>query len=182
MNPLLPLRLVWVDLEMTGLNPKHDTILEIAAVVTGADLVPLAEIERVVHQPDENLALMSARVRQIHTDNGLLEDVKNKGMEIRIAEHNVLQAISKVTEPGQALLCGRSVDHDWKFLLKHMPRLEQHLHTNRVDVATMSVLVDNWFPDLMYQPPTTRHRAMEDVKAGLDEMRYYCKNAFHVKF
>lgn len=178
--PASPLRLVWLDLEMTGLNPASDAILEIAAVVTGPDLEPLAEIERVVFQPPEVLERMSARVRQIHTDNGLLKDVAETSLDIRHVEKDVLTAIAPHAQPGQALLCGRSVDHDWKFLARYMRRLEQHLHFHRVDVSTIGLLVNNWFPQLAYPDRPTNHRAMADVKAGLDEMRYYCRQAFNV--
>lgn len=176
----LPLRLVWIDLEMTGLNARHDAILEIAVVITGPDLKPLAEIERVVHQPPDVLDKMSARVRQIHTDNGLLKDVNERSVDVRVAEKEVLGVVAQHTLPGQGLLCGRSVDHDWRFLVKDMPRLEQHLHFHRVDVSTIGVLVDNWFPGVRYEHPETTHRAMDDVKSGLEEMRFYCRNAFKV--
>ncbi len=179
-SAVLPVRFVWVDLEMTGLNPQNDAILEIAVVVTGPDLQPLDEIERVVFQPEVTLERMSDRVRRMHTKNGLLTEVRERSVEIRIAEHNVLQMISKHAAPGQGMLCGRSVDHDWKFLTRYMPRIEQHMHFQRLDVASIAVLVDQWFPQLAYQPPATNHRAMADVRAGLDEMRFYCANAFKV--
>lgn len=175
-----PLRMVWLDLEMTGLNPAYDTILEIALAVTGADLVPLTELEVVVHQPEEALDRMSKKVRKLHTDNGLLDEVRARGIELRIAEHHVLQTLAKHTQPGQAMLCGRSIDHDWKFITKYLPRLEQHLHFHRIDVSTFGTLVDHWFPEVRYQPRPTRHRALDDVRIGLEEMRYYCQHAFKV--
>ena len=165
---------------MTGLNPERDSILEIAAVVTGPDLTPLTAISRVVFQPDHVLEAMSGRVRDIHSENGLLDEVRQSGIEIRIAESEVLRAISAHVQPGMGLLCGRSVHHDWKFLVRHMPRLEQHLHFLRVDVSTFGVLIDAWFPDVQYVPPSAPHRAMMDVMAGLEEMRYYCKHALQV--
>lgn len=173
-------RFVWLDMEMTGLNPDYDAILEIAVVVTGPDLKPLASIERVVFQPDDVLARMSAKVREIHTHNGLVDDVRTKGLDLRVVERDVLREIAQHCGPGQGLLCGRSIHNDWKFLVKYMQRIEQHLHFLRVDVSTFSVLVDAWYPNARYPHPQQTHRAMEDVKAGIQEMRHYCHSAFRV--
>src|SRR5881392_1332743 len=102
------LRLVWIDLEMTGLNAATDHILEIAAVVTGADLVPLAEIERVIFQPDDVLERMSARVRRIHTDNHLIEEVRVSKTSRAEAERAVLAVLSRHCPPGEGILSGNS--------------------------------------------------------------------------
>lgn len=167
-------------MEMTGLNPDYDAILEIAVVVTGPDLQPLDQIERVVFQPEDVLARMSSKVREIHTQNGLVDDVRQKGLDLRVVERDVLKVIAGQCGPGQGLLCGRSIHNDWKFLVRYMPRIEQHLHFLRVDVSTFSVLVDAWFPDKRYPHPHPSHRAMDDVRSGLVEMRHYCREAFHV--
>jgi oligoribonuclease len=174
------LRLVWIDLEMTGLNAATDHVLEIAAVVTGPDLVPLAEIERVIFQPDDVLDRMSGRVKKIHTDNGLLDAVRNSKTTRAEAERAVLQAISRHCPPGEGILCGSSVYHDWRFLVRHLPRLEQHLHFRQIDIGTVSVLVSAWYPHIEFPRPATDHRAMADVRASLEELRYYCKHAFQV--
>ena len=180
MSPPDDLRLVWIDLEMTGLNPATDAIIEIAAVVTGADLKPLVEIERVVAAPEDYLDRMSDRVRRMHTENGLLDEVREKGVSLRDAEREVLNAIVPLCPSGEALLSGNSVFHDWRFLARHMPRLEQHLHFRHVDIGTVSALVNAWYPNLEYPQPPVNHRAMADVKASLDEIRYYCSHAFKV--
>ncbi len=173
-------RLVWLDLEMTGLNPASDVILEIAAVVTGPELQPIASIERVVHQPDDVLDRMSDRVRRMHTDNGLLTAVRASTNTRFDAERAVLTAIAQHVPQGEGVLCGNSVYHDWRFLVRHMPRLEQHLHFRQVDIGTLSVLVNAWYPKTEYVRAPTNHRAMADVRASLDELRYYCQNAFKV--
>jgi oligoribonuclease len=178
--PAESLRLVWIDLEMTGLNAAADHVLEIAAVVTGADLHPIAEIERVIFQPDDVLDRMSARVRKIHTENGLLPEVRASRTSRAEAERAVLQAVASHCPPGDGILCGSSVYHDWRFLLRHMPRLEQHLHFRQIDIGTISVLVSAWWPQVEYPRVTTNHRAMADVRASLEELRYYCKNAFQL--
>jgi oligoribonuclease len=174
------LRLVWIDMEMTGLNAALDHVLEIAAVVTGPDLVPLAEVERVMFQPDDVLERMSDRVRRIHTDNGLVDAVRASKVTRAEAERAVLQTIARHAPPGEGLLCGNSVYHDWRFLVRHMPRLEQHLHFRQIDIGTLSVLVSAWYPEVEFARPASNHRAMSDVRASIEELRYYCKNAFQV--
>lgn len=174
------LRLVWIDLEMTGLNPATDAILEIAAVVTGADLVPLVEIERVISAPSDFLDRMSDRVRRMHTENGLLDAVRASPHNLRDVEREVLAAIAPHTPAGEGLLAGNSVFHDWRFLARHMPRLEQHLHFRHVDIGTVSALVNSWYPDIQYPQGPVNHRAMDDVQACIAELRYYCEHAFQV--
>jgi len=181
MSAQAELRLVWVDMEMTGLDPKSDAILEIAAVVTGSDLVPLMEIERVISAPEEFLEQMSNRVRRMHTENGLLEAVRTRGIPLRQAEREVVSAVASVCPAGEGLLAGNSVYHDWRFMQRHMPILDQHLHFRHVDIGTISALLNAWLPELEYPPRAeVNHRAMSDVQASLDELRYYCKNALHV--
>jgi oligoribonuclease len=174
------LRLVWIDLEMTGLNAASDHVLEIAAVVTGPDLVPLAEVERIIHQPDDVLERMSGRVKKIHTDNGLLAAVTASRTTRAEAERAVLQTVSRFCPPGEGILCGSSVYHDWRFLVRHLPRLEQHLHFRQIDIGTISVLVSAWYPHIEFPRPATDHRALADVRASLEELRYYCQHAFKV--
>jgi oligoribonuclease len=174
------LRLVWIDMEMTGLNAATDHILEIAAMVTGPDLVPLAEVEKVIFQPDDVLDRMSARVRRIHTENHLIEEVRASKTTRADAERTVLATIARHCPPGEGILSGNSVYHDWRFLVRHMPRLEQHLHFRQVDIGTLSVLVGAWYPNIEFPRQSTNHRAMADIRASLEELRYYCKSAFRV--
>lgn len=174
------LRLVWIDLEMTGLNPASDAILEIAAVVTGPDLVPLVEVERVVAAPDEFFERMSERVRRMHTENGLLEAIRQNGVSLREAERAVVNAIADHVPAGEGILSGNSVFHDWRFIARHMPVLEQHLHFRQIDIGTISALVNAWYPHIQYPYGPANHRAMADVKASVEELRYYCRHAFNV--
>jgi oligoribonuclease len=174
------LRLVWIDLEMTGLNAATDHVLEIAAVVTGPDLEPLAEVERIVHQPDDVLDRMSGRVKKIHTENGLLAAVAASRTTRAEAERAVLMTVSRFCPPGEGILCGSFVYHDWRFLVRHMPRLEQHLHFRQIDIGTVNVLVSAWYPHIEFPRQATNHRALADVHASLEELRYYCQHAFKV--
>ncbi len=174
------LRLVWIDLEMTGLNPASDAILEIAAVVTGADLIPIVEMEYVLHQSDEVLDQMSHRVRKLHTENGLIDEVRASKITRVEAERAILNAIVPYVPPGEGVLAGNSVYHDWRFLVRYMPRLEQHLHFRQLDIGTFSVLVSAWYPRIDYRRSVTKHRAMADIRASIEELRYYCSAAFKV--
>lgn len=178
--PADALRLVWIDLEMTGLNPQTDSILEIAAVVTGADLVPLVEVERVIFQPNDVLERMSERVRRMHTENGLLEAVRKSGVSRTEAERAVLTAIAPHCPPGEGILSGNSIFHDWRFLAKYMPRFEQHMHFRQIDIGSVSALVNAWYPGIEYPRGHVNHRAMDDVKSTIEELRYYCAHAFRV--
>jgi oligoribonuclease len=174
------LRLVWLDLEMTGLNPATDAVLEIAAVVTGPDLQPLVEYERVLAAPEDFLERMSDRVRRMHTENGLLEEVRKSRNHLRDVEREILATIAPHCPAGEGFLAGNSVFHDWRFLARHMPRLEQHLHFRHVDIGTVSALVNSWYTDLEYPQAPANHRAMADVRASIAELRYYCQRAFGV--
>jgi oligoribonuclease len=172
------IRFVWIDLEMTGLNPEVDHILEIAVVVTGADLVPLGELTRVVHQSEETLEKMSKVVQRMHTRNGLIKDVLSSNTSLREAERAAMSLVVEHCLPGEAFLCGNSVHHDWRFLARHMPRLEQYLHYRQVDVSTIKVLVQAWSTALLYQKEISEHRALGDIRGSIAELRYYCEKVF----
>jgi len=172
------IRFVWIDLEMTGLNPEVDHILEIAVVVTGADLVPLGELTRVVHQSEETLEKMSKVVQRMHTRNGLIKDVLASNISLREAERAAMSLVVEHCLPGEAFLCGNSVHHDWRFLARHMPRLEQYLHYRQVDVSTIKVLVQAWSTALLYEKEVSEHRALGDIQASIAELRYYCEKVF----
>jgi len=171
-------RFVWVDLEMTGLNPDIDKILEIALVVTGPDLRPLGELTRVIRQPEHVLERMSKVVRDMHTRNHLLEEVQASTVNLRQAERDAMNLVVKHCLPGQAFLCGNSIHHDWRFLVRYMPSLEQYLHYRQVDVSTVKVLVQAWAKDIAYDKQLSNHRALADVHASIAELRYYCETAF----
>jgi oligoribonuclease len=172
------IRFVWIDLEMTGLNPDVDKILEIAVAVTGPDLRVLGEVSRVVHQPEGALEKMSKIVQSMHTRNRLIEEVLASTTSLRAAEQAAMSLVVEHCLPGEAFLCGNGVHHDWRFLARHMPRLEQYLHYRQVDVSTIKVLVQAWAQDVTYDKETSIHRALPDVHASIAELRFYCEKVF----
>jgi oligoribonuclease len=172
------IRFVWIDLEMTGLNPDVDRILEIAVVVTGPDLRPLGEVHRVIGQAEQSMEKMSKVVQQMHTRNRLIEECLASTTTMREAERAALALVVEHCLPGEAFLCGNSVHHDWRFLARHMPRLEQYLHYRQVDVSTIKVLVSAWAPDITYDKQISNHRALPDIHASIAELRFYCEKVF----
>jgi oligoribonuclease len=171
------LKLVWVDLEMTGLEPETDAILEIAVVITGPDLVPIAEMEDVIWQPPHILERMTPFVRNMHTVNGLLERVAESQVDLRAAERNALSLISAHCRPGEGVLAGNSIHQDRRFLARHMPGLEGYLHYRQVDVSSLKVLAQAWYPETpKYEKPGQTHTALSDIRQSLEELRYYRQN------
>jgi oligoribonuclease len=171
-------RFVWLDLEMTGLNPDVDEILEIAVVITGADLKPLGEMTRVIRHPEETLEHMSGVVQRMHSRNGLVKDVLASTTTLREAERIALALLVEHCQPGEAVLCGNGIHYDWRFLVRHMPRLEHYLHYRQIDVSTMRILVETWAPTLVYEGARSDHRALADAHASISELRHYCEKVF----
>lgn len=163
---------------MTGLNPDVDQILEIAVVVTGVDLKPLAEFTRVIHHAEETVQRMSKVVHRMHSANGLIEDVLASTTTLREAERQAMTIMVEHCLPGAAFLAGNNVHHDWRFLTRHMPRIEQYLHYRQVDVATIKVLAEAWAPGLVLEKPASNHRALADIHDSIAELRYYCEKLF----
>lgn len=168
------LRLVWVDLEMTGLDPETCVILEVGVIVTGADLVPIEELGRVVWQPEEALARMDPFVKQMHTENGLLEKVRSSQTSLRSVERDVLELIARHCAPQQGILAGSSIHTDRAFLTKHMPAVERFLHYRQVDVSSVKVLVQSWYPDAPpFEKPSANHTALADLRESIRELKFY---------
>lgn len=168
------LRLVWVDLEMTGLDPETCAILEVGVIITGEDLVPIEELGRVVWQPEETLARMDPFVRKMHTENGLLEKVRASQVSLRNVERDVLQLVAKHCGPQQGILAGNSIHADRAFLTKHMPAVERYLHYRQVDVSSIKVLVQAWYPKATaFEKPSANHTALADLRESLRELRFY---------
>lgn len=169
--------LVWLDLEMTGLDHRRDQILEIAVVVTDDDLNPLDEgIQLVIHQPTEILALMESIVSEMHHRSGLSAEVRASTLSLEEAGEQALAYIKKhVPEASQEALCGNSIGMDRRFLDAWLPKIEEHLHYHVVDVSSIKELAKRWYPQEVKLRPKKKdgHRALEDIHESIQELRYW---------
>ncbi|WP_342318306.1 oligoribonuclease [Corynebacterium mayonis] len=175
-------RIVWVDLEMTGLEPERHVIVEVAALVTDAALNILDEgIDVVVHATDEQLAQMDDFVTNMHSENGLLEDIKASTTSIEEAEAAVIELIAKHCDPKYpAPLAGNSIATDRSFIRAHMPKLDAALHYRMIDVSTIKELTRRWFPKAYFNQPEKglQHRALADIVDSIRELDYYRRSVF----
>ena len=169
-------RLVWLDCEMTGLDLEHDELVEIACIVTEADLTPLDDgVSFVIKPSDAAMAHMPQIVRTMHTESGLLPEIPH-GIDVAQAQANVLAYVrSHVATPRKAPLCGSSIYVDRGFLAKSMPELDAYLHYRVVDVSSIKELVRRWYPKTYYTSPakTGNHRALGDTLDSIAELAYY---------
>jgi oligoribonuclease len=169
--------LVWIDCEMTGLDPAHDALVEVAVVVTDAELNPLDPgIDIVIATPPDQLAVMDDVVREMHTSSGLLAAISEASTTLAEAEDQVLAYINRfVPERRKAPLCGNTIATDRTFLNKYMPRVDDHLHYRMIDVSTIKELARRWYPRAYYNAPvkTGGHRALADILESVNELRYY---------
>jgi oligoribonuclease len=170
-------RLVWLDLEMTGLDVTRHVIVEIAVLVTDAELEPLDEgIDVVVHQPPAALAEMNDVVRAMHTSSGLLPAIEASTVSLAEAGEQALAYVLRhIPEPGAAPLCGNSIGVDRRFLDRQLPELDAYLHYRSIDVSSLKELCRRWYPAVFKRRPGKRetHRALDDVRESIAELRYY---------
>lgn len=175
-------RIVWVDLEMTGLDPSRHVIVEVAALVTDAELKIIDEgVDLVVHATDAELAEMDDFVTQMHSDNGLLDDIKASTVSIEEAEDAVLALVEKHCDPAHpAPLAGNSIATDRTFIKAQMPRLDAALHYRMIDVSTVKELSRRWFPKAYFNQPQKgmAHRALADIVESIRELDYYRRAVF----
>ena len=175
-------RIVWVDLEMTGLDPSRHVIVEVAALVTDAELNIIDDgVDLVVHATDAELAEMDDFVTEMHSSNGLLDDIKASTTSIRDAEDAVLELVAKHCDPAHpAPLAGNSIATDRAFIRAQMPRLDDALHYRMIDVSTVKELSRRWFPKAYYNQPEKgmAHRALADIVESIRELDYYRRAAF----
>lgn len=168
--------LVWIDCEMTGLNPEADCLVEVAVVITNSELEILDEGFEVVIKPrPESWANMNEFVRNMHTESGLINDVE-QGLELAVAEQQILDYIKKfVPNAKEAPLAGNTIGTDRMFLNKYMPELDQHLHYRNIDVSSIKELTRRWYPRVYFQLPKKEggHRALADILESIQELRYY---------
>ena len=171
--------LVWIDLEMTGLDPEKMVILEIATVVTDDQLKIVAEGPNIViNYPEEVLQNMNGWSREHHEESGLLEQVKNSPYDCRRAEQETLDFLHNYCKEGESPLCGNSIWQDRRFLIKQMPRLEAFLHYRNIDVSSLKELVKRWYPSLPPYEKKKIHLALSDIIESINELKYYRQNVF----
>ena len=174
--------LVWMDLEMTGLDATKDVIVEIATIVTDDELNIVAEgPDLVVHQSDEVLAIMDKFVFDMHTKSGLLDAIKASTVSLEAAGDATLAFIKEhVPDPRTIPLCGNSIGTDRRFLAIHLPEIEEHLHYLSVDVSTIKELTRSWYPVAIEAVPrkATAHRALDDIRESIEELRFYREKLF----
>ena len=168
--------LVWIDLEMTGLAPERERIIEAAALVTDSELNVIAEGPNlVIHQSDELLAAMDEWNTKHHGESGLTERVRASTLSEAEAEEQLLAFLEEHCEVGQSPLCGNSVHQDRRFLHRYMPKVDAFLHYRLIDVSTVKELCRRWCPEAYAKRPNKvgNHRALDDIRESLEELRYY---------
>lgn len=170
--------LVWIDMEMTGLNPETDRILEVALVVTDSQLNPVAAAPvMVLHQPDERLAAMDDWNKSTHKRTGLIEKVKSSTLTEAAAEEALLAFVVQHVPTRTSPLCGNSICQDRRFLARHMPRLEAYFHYRNLDVSSLKELARRWKPEVAKGlVKQGKHEALADVQESIAELKYYRDN------
>jgi len=170
-----PNNLIWIDMEMSGLDPEADRILEVALVVTDARLNAVAEgLVLVVHQPDAVLAAMDEWNKATHGRSGLTERVKASTLSETAVEEKMLAFLGEHVPPNVSPMCGNSVHQDRRFLARYMPRLEAYFLYRNLDVSTLKELAKRWKPDIMAGVAKEgKHEALADIHESIEELKYY---------
>jgi oligoribonuclease len=174
-GPVNEYRLVWLDMEMTGLDPEKERIIEVAVVVTEPDLTVVAEGPVfAIHQPDEILNAMDKWNQSTHGKSGLIDRVKASTMTEAQAEKELIAFLSKYVPPGKSPLCGNTVSQDRRFMFLYMPELEKFFHYRTIDVSTIKELARRWRPELLKGfDKQGKHEALADIHESIAELRYY---------
>lgn len=172
--------LVWLDMEMTGLEPEVDHVLEIATIITDSNLEILAEGPLIaIFQPDSILDVMDEWNTTHHTNSGLIERVRTEGISVEEAEQKTLEFLKLFIDPQQSPLCGNSIGQDRRFIVRYLPQLDEFLHYRSIDVSTVKELAKRWHPEV-YSGFKKKgfHRALDDVRESIDELKFYRKLFF----
>ena len=170
-----PSNLIWVDLEMTGLNPDQDVVIEIATIVTDSDLKTLAEGPVIaIHQPDAVLEGMDEWNTTHHNRSGLVDRVRASDADEGDATEDTIAFLSHWVPAGASPMCGNTICQDRRFMARHLPRLEAYFHYRNLDVSTLKILMQRWRPELEAGfTKTGTHLALDDIRESIAEMRYY---------
>ena len=177
-----PNNLIWIDMEMTGLQPDSDRIIEIAMLVTDSQLAVVAEGPLlVVHQPDAVLDAMDSWNKSTHKKTGLIDRVRASAMSEADAERAALEFLGEHVPANNSPMCGNSICQDRRFLARWMPRLEAHFHYRNLDVSTLKELVRRWKPELMKGfSKEGKHEALADILESIEELKYYRKTVMSI--
>lgn len=172
--------LIWIDLEMTGLDPNRDRIIEIATIITDSDLNILAEGPVLaISQPESQLALMDDWNVNTHTSTGLLNRVKLSNISEQQAEQQTIDFISQWVPENCSPICGNTIGQDRRFLFNYMPKLEKYFHYRYLDVSTIKELARRWKPEILTElTKKGTHQALDDIKDSISELAYYRTHFF----
>ena len=171
--------LIWIDLEMTGLDPEKERIIEIATIITDTNLTIVAEGPNlVINQPKELLDNMDEWNTNQHGNSGLIKSVQQSIISEQAAEIETLEFISKYVGNKKSPMCGNTVSHDRRFLAKYMPGLESYFHYRHVDVSSVKELISRWMNDAQTYDKRGSHRAMDDIKESINELKLYKQMLF----
>lgn len=172
-----PAVLAWMDLEMTGLDPREHVIVEIATLVTDDDLILVEEgPDLVIHQPEDALARMGPTVREMHTKSGLLDSIRESDISLEEAGAQTLDFLKRHIPNARTVpLCGNSIGTDRRFLAAWLPEIEEYLHYRSIDVSTVKELARRWNPKAFGAAPEKAggHRAMDDIRESVAELRHF---------
>ena len=167
-------RLIWVDMEMTGLDPEEDVVIEIASIVTNTDLAVLAEGPVIaIHQSDATLARMDEWNTRTHTNSGLVDRVRASTMDETAAAQETLRFLDDWVTPNRSPMCGNSICQDRRFMARHLASLETFFHYRNLDVTTLKLLANYWRPELPPAPKRNVHEALADIIESIEELRYF---------
>jgi len=172
--------IVWIDLEMTGLYPEVDEIIEAACLVTDKNLNIIAESPNLIlHQDASVFERMDDWNKKQHTKSGLWKEVVASDLSVQQAEQKILDFLKEITEQG-AYLAGNSIWQDRRFIRRYMPNLDKYLHYRMIDVTSIKIVSNHWHPKVTYRKKES-HRALDDIKESIEELKHYKKEVFDTK-
>lgn len=166
--------IVWLDMEMTGLDPRVDVPLQVAMIITDDELNELDSVERTIWQPDSALDRITPFVRKMHTDNGLLNEVRKSDVSLQEAERSLMETLTKWCGYREGILAGNSIHADRRFMVDYFPTLDGYLHYRMVDVSSIKELVRRWYPaSALFTKNEGNHTALSDIRESIAELKHY---------
>ena len=180
-NPGKNKKLVWIDLEMTGLDTQRDNIIEIATIITDYELNIIAEgPEMVIHQTNEIMSRMDSWNTQHHNDSGLTDKVLKSRINTKLAEIETIKFLKQYLKSGESPICGNTICQDRRFLARQMPGLVSFFHYRNLDVSSIKILAQMWYPKILSEVnKESKHRALDDIKDSINELAIYRSYLFN---